>query len=151
MVVGGVDAFVGSDRGQARAAIARALAQAPRTQVSVSAMASEGSSVRVSVHLEPALTDAVVRVAVVERGLVSHVTSGENSGRVLHHENVVRAFATVRVSGPDAVTSVSVPGAVDRSHADVIAFVQTVAGAAGPSAKGMPIAGAARAPLPLHR
>jgi hypothetical protein len=144
MVVEGTEGFVGSDRGQARAAIARALARAPRTTVKVSAEAGASSNILAHVHLDPPLPDAVVRAAVVERGLSTRVASGENAGKLLLHENVVRAFATASARGSDVTLTLAVPSEVDRHRADVIAFVQ----AAPSPGKGMSILGAAKASAP---
>ncbi len=154
MVVGGVDAFVGSDRAQARAAIARALAHRPTTQLTLSTdktdkdKAEGPAVVAVHVHLEPPVAGAVVRVALVERGLSSRVTSGENAGKTLRHENVVRAFVAVPIAGADVTARLLLPPSVDRSHAEVIAFVQP--GEPGPHGKGLPVLGAARTPAPLR-
>jgi hypothetical protein len=77
----------------------------------------------------------------VERGLVSVVTRGENKGKTLRHDNVVRTFETVPVPAEGAGSvAVSVPHGVKRSNASVILFVQ--------DPKTMTIAGAAEKDLP---
>ena len=148
MIVGGTEGFVGSDSSHAAAAIGRALAQAPQAKLTISVQPGEGGSVAVQVHVEPAPSSARVRVAVVERGIVSHVLAGENLGKSLHHENVVRAFVTVPIQGTDVATSLEVPRAVDRRQAEVIAYVQAEPAAGG---RGMPILAAARTAMPRAR
>src|SRR5208282_329043 len=66
---------------------------------------------------------SVLNVAVVESGLVSKVSRGENSGRTLHHENVVRAFQTIR---PGETVPFKVPADLVRKNSSAIAYVQDV-------------------------
>ncbi len=62
-------------------------------------------------------------VALVEDELATQVQAGENRGRELKHDHVVRAFA-----GPltltSAQTEITVPPDVDGSHASLVAFAQ---------------------------
>jgi len=62
-------------------------------------------------------------LALIEDGLVSEVRAGENDGRTLAHDHVVRAFA-----GPLALdaarASWPVPPGLVRERASVVAFVQ---------------------------
>ncbi len=84
----------------------------------------------------------MINVALVQHEAITDVRAGENAGRTLRHVNVVRAFAAVRP--PSSTVTLRAPTSLNRSDAEVIAFVQVEAGAGG----GMPILGAARAPLP---
>jgi hypothetical protein len=144
MIVGGVDAFVGSDRGRASAAIARSIAAASSTHVTLSARAGEGQTVNVRFSIQPIPTGATLYLALVERGLRSRVVAGENSGKLLLHENVVRAFVGVPIRGPDGVGTLVVPDEVDRSRARIIGYVQ----ATGAPGHGMPILAATATSAP---
>jgi len=55
-------------------------------------------------------------------GLAQKVARGENSGKTLKHDSVVRAF-DVRASGADKV-SLSVPDGVDLAKSSVVVYVQ---------------------------
>ena len=140
MVVGGSDAFVGSDAGHARESIGRALARPSRVSVSARAHTAGGDGVVVDVAAPGAPSDAEVHVALVEREATVEVGAGENAGRSLHHTSIVRAFATA--SGQGRVTLRLPPGLAPKD-AEVVAFVQRKPSAAG----GMPILGAARAAI----
>jgi hypothetical protein len=65
---------------------------------------------------------AWVLLAVVEKGLRQDVTAGENRGKTLTHQNVVRAFA--RLDTPQGRTRLELPDDLDPEQASVIAFVQ---------------------------
>jgi hypothetical protein len=150
MIVGGADAFTGSDRARADESIARSLAHAAIVRLSVRARAAGPHDVTrertqdVTVEFEApgAPSDAVVGIAVVQREATTIVRGGENSGRTLRHTNVVRAFTTV---GPTASpVTLPRPESLPSSEGEIVAFVQRTSGPAGTK----PIIGAARASLP---
>jgi hypothetical protein len=141
LVVGGIDGFVGTDRGQAQADIDSALAKAQQVKLSLQAHASDDGWVAVEAHVIGAPTGAVVNVALVQRAATSQVRAGENSGRTLRHVDVVRAFAT-SPAGTSGPVRVKLPAGLRRQDAEIIAFVQAPAGGGG-----MPILGAMRADL----
>ena len=145
MIVGGVDQFTGSDSAHAAASIAHALSTKPRARVSLTAESSGPRDVLVHFHTESAPEGAWVNVALAEQGLVTHVLAGENRGRTLPHENVVRAFGEAKLDEADGTVRLSVPTDVDRSQAEVIGYVQA---SAKPGQRGMAILGAARVKAP---
>jgi hypothetical protein len=63
-----------------------------------------------------------VLLAVAERGIRENVTSGENRGKVLQHENVVRAFA--RSGERFGTVRIDLPTDLDPNRSSVIALVQ---------------------------
>jgi hypothetical protein len=102
----------------------------PGADLAVRATSAAGAlAVEVDATLrDPAATDAVLVVAVTESGLATEVKRGENAGRVLRHDFVVRAWR-----GPHRVTGsaparlrVTFPAAdFDRpADANVVALVQ---------------------------
>jgi hypothetical protein len=62
-------------------------------------------------------------IVLVERGLSSVVTSGENAGRTLTHENVARAWITAE--GWTGEAEMTVPEDVVRENSSLIGFVQS--------------------------
>jgi hypothetical protein len=122
MIVNGTAAFVGSDRARATKQIVAALARPAAAAVQLR-VAPDGFTVGYEVANAP--KNALLNLALVERDLVTKVPRGENAGRTLHHDNVVRAFRTVALDG-------SGRGQMDLKPADtvageksrVIAFVQ---------------------------
>ena len=113
LVVGGTEAFVGSDRAHAEAAVVRALAQPATVRLSLHPRAGEGDVLLVDYEAEGAPPGAVLDVAVVERAATTEVRSGENAGKTLRHVAVVRAFASQPVAGQGTVT-VRLPASLGR-------------------------------------
>ena len=103
MVVNGTREFVGSDYAAAiRAIAAEAKSPAPQVLISLSSSAdgADGSSVPLSLRVEPSAgehfaADLDLVVVVTEDGLATKVGSGENGGRVLRHSAVARTLSTI--------------------------------------------------------
>jgi hypothetical protein len=130
MVVDGRRQFIGSDRSQAGRAIHDA-AVAPKLNVEVTATAEPGRiATHVAVHpRELAAGGADVLLAITEDGLVSSVSAGENRGRRLSHNGVVRSLKSlgrIKEKGRTATFDATVPldphWVLDRLH--VIAMVE---------------------------
>jgi hypothetical protein len=106
LVVDGRYSAVGSDPSGGGHALLDA-AKAPRASVAVSATRSDDSrfaSVRVSVRdLPRGVRTATLRLvlAIVEDGLITDVTRGENARRRLRHDAVARVVDTVAEWGDD--------------------------------------------------
>jgi hypothetical protein len=126
MIVGGRDAFIGSNAGEARRRIEESLARPALAAVSLRARVDPGAShVDVAYTVTGATEDAVLNVALVERDLVVRVLRGENAGRMLRHENVVRAFETASASrSPEGSVRLALPPSMDRSRASIIGYAQ---------------------------
>ena len=125
VVDGGVE-LVGSDEGKMQSAIASAARQ-PKLHVVVT---RAGSSLRVRVEPSPSAPKgqgAQVVLAIVESGLQSQVSKGENSGKRLSHTAVVRKLEVVGVV-QDGVFEKEIAVKLDPSwkveNLSAVAFVQ---------------------------
>lgn len=81
----------------------------------------------VTVRLSGLKQDATLCVALAQSGFASKVTRGENAGRTLKHDHVVREFRTIKVSPRDAdAARISVPFPADCSteQAEIVVFVE---------------------------
>jgi hypothetical protein len=146
MIVGGVEQFTGSDASRASTSIRHAFESHSATRIVITADSSGMRDLLVHFHTDSAPTGASVNVALVERNLVTHVESGENGGRTLLHDNVVRAFATRRLTDADGTMILNLPPEVDRTHAELFGYVQA---APRQGQRGMPIVAAARTNPPV--
>ena len=138
MVVNGRTEFTGSNDGKAKAAVDAALSRRSEVGVTLQSLLVRGDRVTAKYELSATPAAANLVVALVERGLSTRVERGENGGRTLRHENVVRSFRVVPLKGADAArgdVELTLPHGVDATKASLIAFVQdgrtmAVAGAA---------------------
>lgn len=126
MVVNGTVEFVGSDRRAAASAIASALTAAAATPLTLSVEdgAHDGRRVAVNYQIERPPARAVLNVAIVERGLESEVARGENAGRTLRQDNVVRAFTSAGLDAGPGRVELDLPPDLDPRHASVVGYVQ---------------------------
>ena len=120
-VIDGVTQLTGSDEAGLGKAVDSALRVASSTTLAL-ATSTAGDQTRVTWTVHGAPAGAVVDVAIVESGLVSHVEGGENLGRDLRHDNVVRTLVTRPVE--EGTVSLAIPTDVVRTHAGVVAWVQ---------------------------
>jgi hypothetical protein len=101
---------------------------------------ADANVVRVRCDMQGVTPDHMVNIAVVERGLSNDVDAGENKGRKLSHDNVVRAFVVINPQQAPEGVSVQVPDDVERDKAEVVVYVQhrinlAIVGAAAVAAK----------------
>jgi hypothetical protein len=123
MVVNGGESFVGSDRARAERSIAAALARRAAGTLRVRVAAAENGHVRVRWEATAAPQDAELHAALIERGLESRVGRGENAGRTLTHDNVVRVFRTLPWSKSGTI-DFSLPADLRPGRAAVVIFAQ---------------------------
>lgn len=85
MIVNGGAPFVGNRRTEALKAIHRAVRKPERLKVTI-----DPGSLQIVVGAPPAGNATFLNMAVTEHGLGGEVVGGENRGRQLHHDGVVR-------------------------------------------------------------
>jgi len=132
VVVNGTEEMTGSEERKVRAAIAKALAEKPAVDLDLAVEKTpDGLRAKVTASHAGALErDADVLVALVENGLVTKVGKGENGGRTLKNDAVVRrlqkAFALGAAPGGRGTGSVdlSLGEATTGRKLGVAAFVQ---------------------------
>ena len=66
-----------------------------------------------------------LNVAVTESGLTTQVRRGENGGRLLHHDHVVRAFETVALTQSTGFVDIALPPDLNRENAELVAYSQS--------------------------
>jgi len=133
MFVDGGQGFVGSDRSAALAAIKRAAAR-PKTGVTLELSAETRSALTVTIPASRATAGAQVWLAIVEDGLTSAVTGGENAGHALRHAAVTRRFVSLGKTDKDGGLVREAPLDLDpRWHREALHAVAIVqSGSVGP-------------------
>lgn len=101
LVVNGARGMVGSSERAVREAIESAIAEAPSARLMLSAMSTPSGTIVIDVKGTQS-TDATLEVwvALVEDGLVTKVGRGENGGRTLRNDNVVRLLQRAAMLRP---------------------------------------------------
>jgi hypothetical protein len=130
MIIDGHTEFVGSDYRKALSVIGEA-AKGPKAEIIVDVHSSANDKCVVKGEVKwnsvPEAQNAAVLAAVVEDDLHSSVIWGENSGRILHHNSVVREFIDVRdsvqPSGEFEITT-SIKPSWNRQNLRVVVFAQ---------------------------
>jgi hypothetical protein len=128
VVVNGNSEAIGSDRTKVSALVNASLSTPAAYSISVDKPSIDGSTLSVTIHSSKSdeAIDAkrVINIAVVQHLASTNVKRGENSGRTLHHWNVVRAFKQVSESSTSTV-SIDLPADLrDPSSFSVIAYLQ---------------------------
>lgn len=84
--------------------------------------------------------DAWIWLALYEDGLVSNVSAGENKGKILRHDRVVRALKgpwPLAAGGFSQEVRLELPGDVDTGNAGLVAFVETIETGSGLQSLGL--------------
>lgn len=131
MIVDGTEEFVGNDRAEAMRAITRSTRRDKSgvllTQLPASPDRPHELTLEVSIPAPPAVV-ADVLLALAEDDLSSDVSRGENSGRVLHHDAVVRELRVIGRLKPDqpfrATPRVRLLPAWEADNLRAVAFIQ---------------------------
>ena len=126
MVVNGQSAFSGNNFDLAQKAVNLALGVAPGAELKLSRLDYDEKKRRLSVSYLASgnSADAALKIAIVERGLVSDVTNGENAGLRLRHENTVRKFESKNLKSPQGTLVIVIPKEVDIKNASLVGFLQ---------------------------
>ncbi len=138
-VVNGQAEFVGSDAARtdrevssalgaiapARLSFRLARSATPTTPNSSRKPSNSNTPLTIEVLTPDAQLGDVINAAIVEDGLVSDVKAGENSGRKLHHDRVVRTFESVQAKpGRASTLRLKLPSDADRSKCSIIVYTQ---------------------------
>ena len=123
MVVNGKYEFVGSNKSKWNEVFKNASISSPRTELKVRSSKSSKGKLSFSVSSE-FISNAILNVALVERGLSQKVSRGENRGRTLEHDNVVRGFDSRQFDGTENTFEISIPDDLMKKNASHILYAQ---------------------------
>ncbi len=96
MIVDGKIQFVGSDSGKA----AKAIVEAAKIQKGKIEIVRNNDKLTVKITDLPAHENSIIFLAIAEDNLVSKVGRGENSGKRLEHQSVVRELKSIGTLNP---------------------------------------------------
>lgn len=124
MIVNGTYSLVGSDKEEADKAIAKAKSEPMSTTVSISEIKVEGNYCSFKYQLSESSKKTIANFALTEDGLSQQVPRGENKGKLLKHDNVVRAFKTQESPKKSDEVFLRLPDDGDLSKMKVVVYVQ---------------------------
>ena len=123
MVFNGASEAVGSRPKKVKKQLKKAVKKLGKSDIRVNAeLSNDKINITYSVTHPP--KNAVLQIALVERNIVDQIARGENRGKKLHHDNVVRAFKTQKASLKEKETSINIPEGVDLAQSSIITFLQ---------------------------
>ena len=122
-VVNGRFACVGSDAARLRQAIATELNRPARAVITIEP-ATESGHPAIRYHVTGAQSEAWMCAALTESGLTSRVLGGENAGRVLTHDGVVREFIARRLGDEPSGVVRFASGTTSNHPRRMVVFVQ---------------------------
>ncbi len=123
MIVNGSDAFVGSDQRHLQQDLNQELSTTGSVILNAG-IKKQAGQIAVKFSAEGYSKGDVVNIALVERGLSTDVTAGENAGRTLHHDNVVKEFQSMPLTRAGGKVTIPLNRVLDISQASVIVYVQ---------------------------
>ncbi|MCA9743861.1 MAG: DUF1223 domain-containing protein [Deferribacteres bacterium] len=126
MVINGQIEFTGSNRSKALKAIDFSLASSSAAKIELEALSPQATpAFQLNYRVTGADTGTDIHFALVEGGLVRKIGRGENAGKTLRHEHVVRAFRTEHLDGNmSATTAVNLPRDLKFRNAKIVVYTQ---------------------------
>ncbi|GAB4019526.1 thioredoxin family protein [Spirosoma migulaei] len=123
-VLNGQQEFVGSNRSKQISLLKTALSTPATAKVQLSTSPIKDNRLTVTYQLEGEFSNAVLNVALVSKTTETTVQRGENAGRKLIHDNVVRAFQTIPAITKGNV-SFTLPSDFDAHNGAIVVYVQS--------------------------
>lgn len=123
LVVNGEYESVGSNRGDAEAAIKKALKENAAIRLKINEVNIDSGKIQFKVNLEGESRKMNLVTVLVQKNAVMNVKAGENSGARLSHTNVVRAFRSIAASATVNV-ELSFPRGLDPHNWELIVYAQ---------------------------
>jgi len=124
MIVNGETEFTGSDKDKAGAAIGKALKAPPVIKLSVQVDSVKNDTLYVNYSSSKADKNFSFHVAIVEDHLESKVSKGENSGKALTHNHVVRIFYSHGLGSMSGSVAIPLKGFRFNANCTMISFAQ---------------------------
>lgn len=122
VVVNGQTQFVGSDAGKLNAAVENGLQMGAPSHLKISTRKTGNTVTVMYTFSKPQAL--LLNIALVQPEATTVVKRGENSGKTLHHVNIVRAFRTIEVTENGSLT-IEISRDLSTIPLQVIAYTQS--------------------------
>ena len=95
-------------------------------QIQISDVKKEENQLGFTINLNEPANDLHLNLALVEKGLTTMIKAGENGGKKLTHNNVVRSFVTSSLKNETQITGkLAIPRDMVIKNASLIAYLQS--------------------------
>jgi len=122
MIVNGTEQFVGSDKDLLTQSLTKALNTKAAIQFKqLTATFTEGKPVKAAYAIDGDITATTINIALISLSETTVVKRGENGGRTLTNENIVRQLVTKTATASGAIEFSTAPS---KNNTAVIAFIQ---------------------------
>ncbi len=123
-VINGSFSFTGSNESKMNEYITKALSIPPQMNLTAGIDSIANDTIFLNYQLSVPNQNFVLKCVITENDLSSTVTGGENKGKVLHHDHVVRIFISRDNPGATGQAKVPLKGIKLSEKHRLIAFVQ---------------------------
>lgn len=123
MIVNGKHEFVGSDSKRWRHYLDQEKANISAISLQIENQRIVDNELTISVKSSQDYT-SILNVAIVERGLSQEVNRGENRGKKLYHDNVVRVFTSRQFDGQPNTFKLDLPSDMSLGNASLVLYTQ---------------------------
>lgn len=120
MIVNGRYELIGSNTLKSKAIIAEVLGKKPPYDILVNDIVVDKTLLTLNFTIVAPQNGETVNIALVEKRLENYVARGENSGKTLHHNNVVLVFKTQPLRKSNAI-QLDIPNIQDLS---IVLYIQ---------------------------
>jgi hypothetical protein len=124
VIVNGLWGFTGSNKVKMNEHIEKALALPVKYTVSATTDTVRNDTLFLNYKLSATDPNYSLRIAITEDGLTSKIGSGENGGKILHHDNIVRLLYAIDNPDLQGVAMVPVKDVSLKGKKNIIVFVQ---------------------------
>lgn len=124
MVINGKKSFTGSDEQQAAASVKSALSETSEVGLTVKIDSSASDTLYLKYSATKSDKNYFIRIAMTESGLSANVGKGENAGKKLSHEAVVRDFFSQAMNSAEGHLKIPLKKFKPGKNCELIAFVQ---------------------------
>lgn len=124
MIVNGKDEFVGSNRYKATVAIKKNTFSQLLDEIEIISISKINNQLEVHFSMKSKNTSSLLNVALVERDIENFVPKGENGGRTLKHDNVVKYFETKETTTTDHKIDLPLHSIDNMEAASLIIYTQ---------------------------
>ncbi len=124
MIVNGETEFIGSHKDEATVAIEKSLKDPPKLSLTIDVDSTTIDSIYIHYSSSETNKNFSLHFAVVESGLVSKIGKGENSGKTLTHNHVVRIFYSTSLNEKSDEVKIPLNKLKLNANCSLIVFAQ---------------------------